>query len=130
MTYRLVVREVPEVLAKPDALQIPVSLVLSMPVFITPPKAQREVQCDLAGADKTLQVRCANHGTAYAQVREATVKRGERELARFEGGAYILPGAAKTLSLQAAGAEREPGPAELAVTFDDGKRQIFGARLP
>ncbi len=133
LTYRLFVREVPEATApKTNTLEVPIALVLSLPVFITPPIAKREMNCQASREAAALAVTCANTGSAYAQVREVLVLRGDAAtapLARFEGGAYILPGARKTVSLTSA----QPiaaGEATLKVTFDDGKDQSFSVRLP
>ena len=72
----------------------------------------------------TLNVACANKGSAYAQVREVLVKQGERVLGRFEGGAYILPGARKVISITAQNAP--PGSRlQLVVTYDDGRSDSF-----
>lgn len=135
LTYRLIVREVPEAAGDgAKGIRVPIALALSMPVFITPPKAQREVACSLVvapvpAAAAAPQVRCANSGNAYAQIRQITLQRGDAVLARFEGGSYILPGAAQTLTLKAEQAVA-PGAAELTVSFDDGKSQAFGVVLP
>jgi fimbrial chaperone protein len=133
LTYRLIVREVPEVTAPKDGtLQVPIALALSMPVFITPPPAKRDVNCEARREAAGLSVSCANGGTAYAQVREIAVLRGDASaspLGRFEGGAYILPGARKSMAITSA----QPipaGEATLKVTFDDGKDQSYSVRLP
>lgn len=131
LTYRLIIREVPELTAPKDpAIAIPISLALSMPVFITPPTARNQVSCDASrGTEGAVQVSCANTGTAYAQVREVQVRRSSQVVGRLEGGFYILPGARKALSVKA----QQPvaaGPAELAITFDDGKSQIFPVVIP
>lgn len=130
LTYRLVMREIPEATAPKDrAIQLPIALALSMPVFITPPAAAREVTCSAARDGQGISVSCANGGSAYAQVREIQLKRGEKVEASFEGGTYILPGARKLMALKA---ERPiaPGAAQLAVTFDDAKAQSFDITLP
>jgi len=143
LTYRLIVREVPEALEGAKGIQVPIALALSMPVFITPPKAQRAMACSLvpatpaAGSASTApslpapapQVRCANSGNAYAQIRQIVLQRGNTALARFEGGSYVLPGAAQTLTLKAEQAVA-PGAAELSVSFDDGQNQVFSVVLP
>jgi fimbrial chaperone protein len=130
LTYRLIVREVPEITApKEGTLEVPIALVLSMPVFITPPPAKREVACTGGREGAALAVTCANTGSAYAQIREILVQRSGNTLARFEGGAYILPGARKSIGI----ASSQPitaGEATLKVTFDDGKDQSFDVRLP
>ena len=133
LTYRLIVREVPEATApKGNTIEVPIALALSMPVFITPPPAKREMDCQARRDGLALAVTCANTGTAYAQIQEILLLRGDPNsapLARFEGGAYILPGARKSLGLTATQAIA-PGEATLKVTFDDGKDQSFAVRLP
>ncbi|WP_421954083.1 molecular chaperone [Polaromonas sp.] len=131
LIYRMIMREVPEALAARDkTIQVPVALALSMPVFITPPPAKREMSCQASrGIPPAVNVSCANSGTAYAQVREILVKRGTQTLARFEGGTYILPGARQLMSVK--GEQAIPaGAAQLSVSFDDGKSQSFDVTLP
>lgn len=131
LTYRLIVREVPEATAPHDkTIQVPIALALSMPVFITPPNTARVVDCELSRTEaQALEARCANIGTAYAQIREIVVSRGKQTLARFEGGSYILPGARHTLAVKGDQAI-EPGPAQMDVRYDDGKTQRFEVTLP
>jgi fimbrial chaperone protein len=131
LTYRLIVREVPEATQPKDrVLQIPIALALSMPVFITPPNAQRQIQCQPGRAGNgQLQVTCGNSGNAYAQVREVQVRQGGNVLARMEGGVYILPGARKAIAVPAE-KPAPAGPAQVNVVFDDGKSQLFETVLP
>jgi fimbrial chaperone protein len=130
LTYRLIVREIPEATAPKDsAIQVPIVLALSMPVFITPPIAKRDMACQSLREGSTVSVSCANTGTAYAQIREVSLKRGEASLARFEGGAYILPGASKIMALTSEQTVAK-GDAQLSVTFDDGKSQSFNVSVP
>lgn len=129
LTYRMIIREVPE--AQPSSgIAVPIALALSMPVFITPPVAKRQMDCTAGRTDaKTVDVRCTNTGTAYAQIREASVTRSGQTLARFEGGSYVLPGASKTVNLMG---EKNvpPGEAQLIVTFDDGQSLTNSITLP
>lgn len=130
LTYRMIVREIPEAIKSEATLQVPIALALSMPVFITPPVAKRDVTCTLDAKDaKNPQALCGNTGSAYAQVREITLQRGTAPLARFEGGSYLLPGAKKTIALKTTAA-LAAGNAELLVLFDDGKSQTFAVSLP
>ena len=71
-------------------------------IFITPPVAKREMQCSASREGAALAVSCANVGSAYAQIREITLLREQSQLARFEGGSYILPGARKSIGLATA----------------------------
>lgn len=136
LTYRLIVREIPEAVApKDNTIAVPIALALSMPVFITPPIAKREIACQAArdaaplAPPSTLAITCTNTGSAYAQVREVTLMRGQVQLARFEGGVYILPGARKPITLKPEQVV-PAGDAVLNVTFDDGKSQAFNVTLP
>jgi fimbrial chaperone protein len=125
LTYRLIMREVPEAGAPKDNIQVTIALALSMPVFITPPPARRQISCDASrGEHSTLNVACANTGSAYAQVREVLVRDGERVLGRFEGGAYILPGARKVLAIKAEAIARGAR-LQLIVNYDDGRSETF-----
>ena len=125
LTYRMILREVPEAAAAKDKIQVAIALALSLPVFITPAPAKREVSCDATRADvETLNVACANKGSAYAQVREVVVKQGDQVLGRFEGGVYILPGARKLMPINMRNAT--PGTrVQLVVTYDDGRSDSF-----
>lgn len=131
LIYRMIMREVPEaVVSRDKTVDVPIALALSLPVFITPPLAKREMDCTaLRTAPQLVSVSCSNQGTAYAQVREILLMRGEQTSASFEGGTYILPSARKTISLNS----RQTivtGPAQLNVRFDDGKMQVFNVVLP
>ena len=131
LIYRMIMREVPEATNSRDkTIEVPIALALSLPVFITPAPAKREMDCTAARSSlQALNVSCGNQGTAYAQVREILLQRGDQTLARFEGGTYILPGARKTMSVNGQQAIT-PGPAQLNVRFDDGKSQAFNITLP
>lgn len=129
VTYRMIIREVPQI--QPAAgVQVPIALALSLPVFITPPAAKREMTCSAQRVDaKSVNVQCGNTGSAYAQIREASVVRDKQALARFEGGSYILPGAVKTVSLRGENPVAA-GEAQLVVTFDDGQSLTSSITLP
>ncbi|WP_286374342.1 fimbrial biogenesis chaperone [Variovorax saccharolyticus] len=126
LTYRMIVREIPEALRQPSAqMQIPVALALSLPVFVTPATARRQLSCELGGVGETeVRVACANRGGAYAQVRQVLVKRGDQVLARFEGGTYILPNASQVVACAAAH-KVAPGAVQLVVMLDDGQAETF-----
>lgn len=131
LTYRMILREVPEAVPqKPDAVTVPISLALSMPVFITPPVAKRQITCTVVRPQpEALAATCQNTGTAYAQIREINLSRDGKSIARFEGGQYILPGARKLVALTSEAAA-PTGEAKLEVTFDDNKTQGSSVSLP
>ncbi|WP_457337882.1 fimbrial biogenesis chaperone [Rhizobacter sp. P5_C2] len=129
LTYRLVMREVPEALPGAPGVSVPVALAMSLPVFVTPPAARRDLACTLQRDGAQLLAQCENRGSAYAQVRELRVLRAGRQLARFDGGAYVLPGASRPIALQS-DPDVAPGPAQLALLFDDGSRRTDELALP
>lgn len=125
LTYRMVLREVPEAAPQKENIQVAFALALSMPVFITPAPARREMSCEGRKTDAaTLQVSCGNKGSAYAQVREVTVRRGDLVLGRVEGGFYILPGARRVIPVKAT-SSLPSGKLQVAVTYDDGRVETF-----
>ena len=133
MSYRLVVREIPEAASRQDAvLQLPIALVLNMPVFITPAKGQRNIDCAweiVAAGDASLS--CLNTGSAYAQVRMAEIRREGLVLARNTGATYILPGVRKRLPLQLLSVPSlRPGIAELILVYDDLKTERQSLEIP
>jgi fimbrial chaperone protein len=65
LTYRMILREVPEATPAKDKIQVAIALALSLPVFITPPAAKKQVACKTLPADPgNLNVACSNTGTA------------------------------------------------------------------
>lgn len=120
LTYRMIIREVPEINAKPG-INIPFALAFSLPVFITPPPAARKMDCNLSKTSpKEATVTCANTGTAYAQTREITLKYANGASVKLDGGGYVLPGARKVMPYK--GEQDIPnGAARMEVKFDDGK---------
>jgi len=132
LTYRVVIREVPEATPQPptEGLRTPIALALSLPVFITPPGAKRQVDCTPVRIDaNTPALNCKNNGNAYAQLREAQLSRDDRPVARFEGGTYILPGATKVIALKPDAAV-PAGQARLSLTFDDGQSSSTSVAVP
>jgi fimbrial chaperone protein len=141
LTYRLVVSEIPEdltqkkVVKEGQRLGIDFYLAMSMPIFITPPAAKRELDCQFGkSATVQLQASCKNTGNMYAQVRHITFKRGEQELGKYQvAPIYILQGATRSLSLkpeQATQALMPSGPAQARLQFDDGKTLDLNIQLP
>jgi fimbrial chaperone protein len=131
LTYRMIVREVPEALApKQNTIQLPIALALSIPVFITPPVAKPQVACELVRrGPQAVDAVCSNSGSAYTQVLELALQRSGNVLARSEPGTYILPAAAKTIPVKAA-SDLAAGPVQVKLVTDDGKTQILDLALP
>ena len=129
-TYRMLLREVPEAAARPEDAGMQIALAFSLPVFITPPGAKRNLSCSPTRLqDGAVAARCENKGMAYAQVRSVALLNpaGDR-LAGTDTPTYVLPQATRNIGLQGAG--RAPsGKVKLAATMDDGTIQNFEGNL-
>ena len=125
--YRMIVREIPEAAQSGSGLQLQIALAFSLPVFITPPTAKRQVSC-LAerSAANTVRAICENKGNAYAQLREITLnsEAGEK-LAASEAGGYILPEVKRGFDVKRAAGRIPGGKARLTIILDDGSTQNF-----
>lgn len=129
-TYRLFVREVVEANVKPkdNEVAIPIALTLSLPIFVTPAKAERQVACSTQPSDsgRELRIQCRNDGNAYAQIRRIAATVGGAEVGVYEGALYILPGARREAVI-AVTAPIPKGALRLKVGFDDEREQVFEA---
>jgi fimbrial chaperone protein len=133
LTYRLIVREVPEALAPSEGVKIQVALAFSLPIFITPPGAKRDMACTASRTSPTaLRATCENQGHAYAQPASMTLTTpsGNTLLTSEIRGGYILPGMSRNFDVSSDGSRIPGGPLKLQVTQDDGSKQVFDVRLP
>lgn len=134
LTYRMVVREVPEALAQSQqGVQIQVALAFSLPIFITPPGAKRALDCTATRTSPTaVRATCENRGQAYAQAATMTLTTpsGNTLLTSDIKGGYILPKVTRSFELAGEGSRIPGGPLKLQVTQDDGSKQVFDVRLP
>jgi fimbrial chaperone protein len=131
LTYRLLLREVPDTSRATQAgASLPIALVLSIPIFLSPAGAQPDVRCELQ-AGQPPQVACRNDGRAYAQLRELSVLREGQTLGRFEGVVYLLAGTHRVLPLQPGDpAAWIPGEAQIQLRLEDLRPRSFAATLP
>ena len=133
VTYRLIVREVPEALARAQSgVQVQVALAFSLPVFITPPGARRALSCSAVRSSPTaIRATCENSGQAYAQPASMTLTTptGNTLVSSDIKGGYILPSVRRTFELTSDGARIPGGAVKLQVTQDDGAKQVFDVQL-
>jgi fimbrial chaperone protein len=131
-TYRIIVREVPEARQnKPGEVGVQLALAFSLPIFITPPGAKRDLLCGAQrGSPDTVNAWCQNNGRAYAQARafELVSASGEKVATRDLGG-YILPGIKRTFDITRSAGRITAGPMKLRVALDDGTTQTFEVNL-
>jgi fimbrial chaperone protein len=128
ITYRLIVREIPEAKPVKDKVALQIALAFSMPVFITPRNAKRQVHCTIerATAD-TVRAVCENTGNAYAYPTGfmLTSSNGQPLVSVDPGGGYILPGAKRSFDLKRNEGKITSGKAALEVPFDDGTKERY-----
>ena len=130
-TYRMIVREIPEARPASKDLKLQIALAFSLPVFITPPGAKRELVCTTQRtAADAVSVACENRGNAYAQPREFTlVAENGQKIASRDSGGYILPDIKRSFEIKREDGKIPAGRAKLQVALDDGTLQTFEAAL-
>ena len=132
-TYRLIVREIPETQVTEGAVKLQIAMAFSLPVFISPPGAKRELLCTTErGETNSIRAFCENQGTAYAQPLEFVLKGADgAKLATREAGGYVLPGIRRGFELSVPTTGRIPaGSAQLIVRQDTGAAQTFDVTIP
>jgi len=132
LTYRMIVREVPEAKPNNDQVQLQIALAFSMPVFITPPAAKNKLNCVIEkDTTKTISAICENTGSAYARPLDfALTSLSGNTLASSDKGGYILSGIKRNFGLESLGKNLPEGMAKLTVMLDDGTKHIFDVNLP
>lgn len=128
ITYRMIVREIPEARPVKDRVALQLALAFSMPVFITPKTAKRQVTCNVARvAPDTVSAVCENTGNAYAfpTAFVLTSASGEPMLSVDPAGGYILPGVKRSFELKRKDGKIAGGKAKLEVPFDDGTKEQY-----
>lgn len=131
ITYRLVVREIPEARPVKDRVQLQLALAFSMPVFITPRGAKSNLVCSAERTSaSSVSAACENTGTAYAQPLDFVLSNSVGEkLASRDSGGYILPTIKRKFDIKSAGKRIPGGKATLTVRLDDGSKQTFDVTL-
>lgn len=127
LSYRLIVREIPEARPASTNVQLQIALAFSMPVFITPNSVKRNVACTIErAAENAMKTVCENTGNAFAQPRSFVLAAANgTKLASADTGGYILPGVKRSFDLKNAGGKVPAGKATLTVTHDDSVAQTF-----
>ena len=131
LTYRMILREVPEAKPSKGELQLQIALAFSLPVFITPPKAKYQLDCTAERvAVDTIRANCENKGNAYTQLIDlALTSLDGNKLASLDKGGYILPTVKRNFEIKSADNRIPGGKAKLTVRLDDGTKQNFDVTL-
>lgn len=127
ITYRMIVREIPEAKPPGENSQVQIALAFSLPVFITPKNAKARLDCSVARlAANRVQANCANSGNAYSHpVSFLLSTAAGSKLAEQGNGAYILPDIKRSFELKREDGNIPAGKARLAVTLANGTTQNF-----
>lgn len=131
LTYRMIVREIPEARPAKQDLQLQIALAFSMPVFITPLGAKAKLDCTVerVSAD-TVKTTCENTGTGYSHPTSLLLSRSTGEkIASQETGGYVLPGIKRSFELKRTEGNIPGGKAKLTATLDDGATQTYDVTL-
>ena len=131
LTYRLIVREIPEARPAKAGLELQIALAFSLPIFITPPSAQGKLVC---GAERvspdTVKASCTNSGNAHLRPTAIQINTPSGEkIASDDVGAYILQGVTRGFELKRKDGKIPPGLAKLQVSFADGTSQGFDVTI-
>jgi fimbrial chaperone protein len=128
LTYRMIVREIPEARPADKTVQVQIALAFSMPVFITPPGAKRQLGCTVerVTAD-VVKALCENTGNAYTQIRELslTAADGGKLASGDVLSGYILPDSKRGFDLKRTDGNIPSGKAKLGVSLDDGSHEGY-----
>lgn len=131
LTYRLIVREIPEARPPEPGVQLQISVAFSMPIFISPPGVKRQLVCaPQRAAPDTVSVTCENKGNAYAFVSELKLSNASGDsITTSTAVGYVLPGIKRSFELKRTGGTIPSGKVQLTVTQDDQSVQNFDSVL-
>jgi fimbrial chaperone protein len=132
LTYRMIVREIPEATEAKKSVELRIALAFSLPIFITPPGAKPQLGCSVErGAANMVRAVCQNSGTAYVQPRDFTLTAADgTKIASRDSGGYILPDITRRFELKSAEGTIPAGKAKLTMSLDDGSTSIFDVTVP
>ena len=127
ITYRMIVREIPEARPPGEGATVQIALAFSLPIFITPKNAKPILDCQAARlAANTVQVNCTNSGNAHTHpVSFLLSTMAGSKLAEQGTGGYILPEIRRSFELKRADGDVPSGKAKLAVALADGTTRNF-----
>ena len=130
ITYRMIVREIPEAKTAGKELDVQIALAFSLPVFITPPGAKAKLSCSTERVTaNTINAVCENTGNAYSHPTAILLNtESGAKIAENQGG-YILPGIKRRFVIKRDIGVIPPGEAQLALTLDDGTTETYAVTI-
>jgi fimbrial chaperone protein len=127
LTYRMIVREIPEARKPTGDNEVQLALAFNMPVFITPPEAKPKLDCTVTRmAADTVKATCENSGNAHTHPVTLLLKTANGDtLAKDEVGGYILASIRRNFELKRKDGKIPAGAGKLEVSFADGSKRSF-----
>ncbi|MDA8257002.1 MAG: fimbria/pilus periplasmic chaperone [Betaproteobacteria bacterium] len=127
LTYRMIVREIPEARKPTQNVEVQVALAFNMPVFITPPEAKPKLDCTVARvAANAIKATCENSGNAHTHLVSLLLNGSNGDtLAKDEVGGYILSGIKRSFELKRKDGKIPGGAGLLVVSFADGSNRSY-----
>jgi fimbrial chaperone protein len=131
LTYRMIVREIPEAKPPAEGNVVQLALAFNMPVFITPPQAKPIINCTASRvAADSVVANCENSGNAHTHPVSLQLNGSSGDmLAKDDVGGYILAGIRRGFVLKREGGKIPNGSGKLAVSFADGSNQGFDVNI-
>ena len=148
MTYRLLVREVPQAAAPKPGFNVDIALAFSIPIFMTPPSFKHDVSCKLmtsplmasaAPADgkpaepkPAFIARCDNAGSAHALITSVKFFDASGEVATSKQPGYTLVNSGRPFPIfKTNEALALPqGSLRMVISHDDNTQQTVNVTLP
>lgn len=130
-TYRMIVREVPEAKPPQPGVALQIALAFSIPVFVTPPGAQANLNCRMERvAANTVSAVCENSGKAHTHITAFQLygSSGDKVLSEESGG-YLLSGIKRSFELKRKDGNIAAGKATLEVTLADGTTKNYDVSI-
>ncbi|HSI37584.1 MAG TPA: fimbria/pilus periplasmic chaperone [Methylotenera sp.] len=131
LTYRMIVREIPEAKPAKQDLQLQIALAFSMPIFITPAGAKAKLSCVAERVTaNSINAVCENTGNAYSHPTAIQLNNSAGDkIANNETGGYILPSIKRSFSVKRENAVIPAGVANLLITLDDGTTETYAVNI-
>lgn len=131
ITYRMIVREIPEAKPESQELQLQIALAFSIPVFITPPSAKAKLACTAERVSAyVINAVCENTGNAYSHPTSIQLSSSSGgKIATNAAGGYILPDIKRSFDLKREGDAIPAGPAKLIITLDDASTETYTVNI-
>lgn len=132
LTYRMVVREIPEARKPTENNEVQIALAFNMPVFITPFDAKPKLDCTVSRvAMAAVKAVCANSGNAHIHPVKLELNDSKGDtLVRDDSGGYILANVTRSFELKRKDGKISSGNGKLVVSFADGTNRSYDVSIP